>query len=355
MKKYSLNVAIAAIAASVLCSCEHKELCFDHDSEYTLRTKAEYNLIWHESYDLYDNYDDVNLDWNNEWPEFMDASSDDLCPSEPTGLRVISIRDDLRLGMSNIDGKGGVIPARRGGEYSLLFYNNDTETIVFDDMESAATTKVTTRTRTRASYKGSPYVTTKAENTVTEPDILFSGYVEAFTPDRSKEVEIIEVEMNPIVYTYVIRYEFESGYQYVALARGALAGMAESAYLKDGRTTNNTVTILYDCKLEANGVTASVNSFGIPSYTPNSTVLDENGNLQTDSNKYGLNLEIRLKNGETLTYDFDVTDQVRIQPNGGIITVGGIIIPDEVGKKGGSGFNVEIKDWGDYKDIELPL
>jgi hypothetical protein len=83
--------------------------------------------------------------------------------------------------------------------------------------------------------------------------------------------------------------------------------------------------------------------------------LDANGNLQADPNKYGLNLELRLRNGETLTYDFDITDQVRIQPNGGIITVGGIVVPDEVGKKGGSGFNVEVKDWGDYRDIELPL
>jgi hypothetical protein len=346
---------MAAMAASVLCSCNQKDICFDHDSEYTLKTKAEYNLIWHESYDIYDNYADVNLDWTDEWPEFLDASSDDLCPSEPTGLRVISIRDDQRLGMSNIDGKGGEIPARSGGEYSLLFYNNDTETIVFDDLESAATTKVTTRSKTRASYKGSPYVTTKAENTVTEPDILFSGYIESFLPDRTQEVETVEVEMNPIVYTYVIRYEFESGFEYVSLARGALAGMAESAYLKDGTTTENPVTILFDCSLSADGVTATVNSFGIPGYTPNATVLDNKGKLIGDSNKYGLNLELRLRNGETLTYDFDVTEQVRIQPNGGIITVGGIVVPDEVGKKGGSGFNVEVKDWGDYNDVELPL
>jgi hypothetical protein len=103
------------------------------------------------------------------------------------------------------------------------------------------------------------------------------------------------------------------------------------------------------------GVTATVNSFGIPGYTPNTSVLDNKGKIQGNSNTYGLNLELRLKNGETVTYDFDVTDQVRIQPNGGMITVSGIVVPDEVGKKGGSGFNVEIKDWGDYKDVELPL
>jgi hypothetical protein len=318
-----------------------------------LKVKAEYDLIWHENYDIYDNYADINLGWMNEWPEFMDASSDDLCPSEPMGLRAISVRADQRLGMSNIDSKGGVIPARSGGEYSLLFYNNDTETIVFDDTESMVTTKATTRSKTRASYKGSPYVTTKAENTVTEPDILFSGYVEAFAPDRSKKVETIEVKMNPVVYTYVVRYEFESGLKYVTLARGALAGMAESAYLKDGTTTENPVTILFDCSVSADGATAKVNSFGIPGYTPNATVLDNKGKLIKNSNKYGLNLEVKLKNGEILTYDFDVTDQVRIQPNGGIITVSGIVVPEEVAKKGGSGFNVDVDDWGEYNDVEL--
>jgi hypothetical protein len=320
-----------------------------------LKVKAEYNLIWHESYDIYDNYADFNLDWTSEWPAFMDASSDDLCPSEPTGLRVISIKDDKRLDMTNIDGDNGEITAISGEEYSLLFYNNDTESIIFDDSESAATTKVTTRSKTRASYKGSPYVTTKAENTVTEPDILFSGYVESFIPDRSKEVEIIEVKMNPVVYTYVIHYEFESGFEYVSLARGALAGMAESAYLKDGTTTENPVTILFDCSVSADGVTAKVNSFGIPGYTPNATVLDNKGKLIGDSNKYGLNLELKLKNGETLTYDFDVTDQVRIQPNGGIIVVSGIVVPDEVGKQGSSGFDVEVNDWEDYRNISLPI
>jgi hypothetical protein len=350
MNTYKRNIAVSTFAVAVfaLYSCDHKDLCFDHDSEYTLKAKAEYNLIWHENYDIYDDYDDFNLDWINEWPTFVGASSEELCPAQPTGLRVVSIRGDQSLGVSNITGNGGTIPVRSGGEYSLLFYNNDTETIVFDESGSAATTKATTRSKTRASYKGSPYVTTKSESTVTEPDVLFSGYVESFVPDRSLNEETIDVILNPVVYKYVINYEFESGFQYVALARGALAGMAESVYLKDGMTTDNPVTILFDCDLTSTGVFATVNSFGIPSYTPNTTVIH-----RRSSNTYGLNLEIRLKNGETVTYDFDVTDQVRIQPNGGIISVSGIVVPEELGKKGGSGFNVEISDWGEYEDVDI--
>ena len=33
----------------------------------------------------------------------------------------------------------------------------------------------------------------------------------------------------------------------------------------------------------------------------------------------------------------------------------GIEISDEEGTEGGSGCDVDVEDWGDYEDIELPL
>ena len=33
----------------------------------------------------------------------------------------------------------------------------------------------------------------------------------------------------------------------------------------------------------------------------------------------------------------------------------GIEMSDEEGTEGGSGFDVDVEDWGDYEDIELPL
>ena len=50
-----------------------------------------------------------------------------------------------------------------------------------------------------------------------------------------------------------------------------------------------------------------------------------------------------------------MTDQVAAQPQGGVIEVDGIEITDEEGMEGGSGFDVDIDDWGEYEDIELPL
>ena len=68
-----------------------------------------------------------------------------------------------------------------------------------------------------------------------------------------------------------------------------------------------------------------------------------------------LRLYYDLKNGKIKSFDFDVTDQVAAQPQGGVIVVKGIEISDEEGTEGGSGFDVDVEDWGDYEDIELPL
>ena len=70
---------------------------------------------------------------------------------------------------------------------------------------------------------------------------------------------------------------------------------------------------------------------------------------------YALNLEVRLKNGLIKNFDFDVTDQIEKQPQGGVIIVKGLEISDKDGWQGGSGFDVKIDGWGDYEDIVIPL
>jgi hypothetical protein len=72
---------------------------------------------------------------------------------------------------------------------------------------------------------------------------------------------------------------------------------------------------------------------------------------------FGLNLELRLVNGKMLTFDYDVTDQVSMQPQGGIIFIDGISIEpsDTEGVGTASGFDVTVDGWGEYQDITLPL
>lgn len=271
----------------------------------------------------------------------------ELCPDAPDGLRVQVYNEDGTNNILNVAPEGDIV-RMRPGEHSLLLYNNDTEYIVFDDMNSFASAKATTRTRTRASYAGNPYMENTVENTVNAPDMLYGNYMENYTAERKIEADELPVTMHPLVFTYLVRYEFSHGLEYVALARGALAGMAGAVWLNSGRTSEEAATILYDCSVEDFGTQACVQSFGIPDY-PN-----EHYTTRTER-RYGLNLEVRLKNGKVKSFDFDVTDQVAVQPQGGVIVVSGIEISDEEGTEGGSGFDVTVKDWGEYEDIELPL
>ena len=178
--------------------------------------------------------------------------------------------------------------------------------------------------------------------------MLYGNYRESYIAVLTMEPDIMAVTMHPLVFTYLVRYEFSHGLEYVALARGALSGMAESVWLNSGHTSEGPATILYDCTIEDFGTQALVRSFGVPDF-PN-----EHYSVKAP-HTYALNLEVRLRNGNIKSFDFDVTDQVALQPQGGVIIVDGIEISDEEGWSGGSGFDVDIDDWGEYEDVEIPF
>lgn len=348
MKKIYTVIKYVPLFAGMLMplsSCEHKELCLDHDPhapKSDVRIEAGYEKEWQYTYE-------GSTDWKNypTWQESFGMEYDMLRPGMPDGLRVQVYNADGSGEIINIAPEGDVV-YMRPGEHSLLFYNNDTEYIVFDEMQTFVSAKATTRARTRSSYLGNSYMGTKNENTVNQPDMLYGSYMESYVAERSTETDVMAVTMHPLVFTYLVRYEFSHGQEYVSLARGALAGMAQAVWLNNGQTSEEAATVLYDCTVEDFGAQALVRSFGIPDF-PNKHYATRDGK------KYALNLEVRLKNGKVKSFDFDVTGQVEKQPQGGVIVVRGIEIPDDEGMEGSSGFDVNVKDWGEYEDIELPL
>lgn len=346
MKRNAMKYILLPAMLLAAYSCEHKELCFDHD-EHAPKTeilvKATYQQEW-----------EVPAQGGTDWESYPSFAQrfgfeyDSLRPAVPEGLRVQVYNDDGTNNVVNLEPEGGTVQMRPG-EHSLLFYNNDTEYIVFDDMNSYASARATTRAVTRSTYLGSQYMDNAADNTVNQPDMLYGNYMESYTAVRQPETTELPVTMHPLVFTYVVRYEFSHGLEYVALARGALAGMAESVMLNTGRTSAEAATILFDCTLQPYGAQACVRSFGVPDY-PNALY-----KTRAATRTYALNLEVRLNNGQMKTFDFDVTDQVAAQPEGGVIVVKDIEITDEEGQAGGSGFDVTVDGWGEFEDIELPL
>ena len=336
----------AALAALALCSCEHKELCEDHEP-HALRNRVEiiagYEQRWEYPWE-------GGTDWAASWPGEFGFSYASLNPQLPQGLRTVVYNENDVPRTYNLDVFGGIVPLA-DGRSDMLLYNNDTECIVFSDLGSTATAMATTRTRTRPSYKGSMFGSSEGadEVTVTPPDMLYGASVSGYVPFKTIEPAPLEVLLTPLTYTYCVRIEVEQGQKYVALARGALAGMARGVYLTDGNTTDETATVIFDAEVTGFGAEARVQSFGAPGMP--ASHYRSGGAV----GRYALNVEIRLRNGKVLSYDYDVTEQLRHQPHGGVIRVGGIVVTDEEGKGGSGGFDVDVDGWGEYEDIPIDM
>ena len=233
--------------------------------------------------------------------------------------------------------------------HSLLFYNNDTQYIILNDMASLPSARATSTSRSRATL-GELHA---GERTINPPDVLYAAYSPEVPELKMHENVPLPVRLQPLVYTYVIRYEFDYGQQHVALARGAVAGMAESVYMRDGVTSDEAATILYDCTLTPYGARAEVASFGVPGFPDEYYGRDESSRRDTPR-PYTLNLEVKLTNGTLKSFTFDITDQMQRQPRGGVIVVKDIRIEDDENLSD-SGFDVDLEDWGLLEDIIIPV
>lgn len=327
---------------AVLSGACRKDLCYNHFRQ------AKIDINWEYAWER---------DYGCGWPAVWDESKygmayNSLFSGKPEGVTVLIYDESNNISRRFLSPEGGETVLSEG-IHSFLLYNNDTEYIVFNDTASSSRpedAKATTTTRTRSTLRALH----ADERTVSPPDVLYGAFCGNVAGVGLHESVGLQVVMRPLVYTYIVRYEFAEGLKHVALARGALAGMAEAVYLRDGKTSDETVTILFDCELTSWGVQATVKSFGVPGFPDKyypKAMNSEEGNKRS----YVLNLEVLLGNEKLKTFDFNVTTQMQQQPCGGVITVKDIIISEnESGAD--SGFKVNVEGWGENEDvIELPF
>lgn len=329
-----------------LSACQHRDFCCDHPLHAPVAVtivEADYFRAWELPHST------PYMFWREAWPEGLPYQYDDLLPDRPEGLRINIYPIASERYSVILSPNGGEVHFEAEGPHSLLFYNDDTEYITLDGMDSYASSKASTRTRSRSSYRSSAQNTRDGERTVNPPDALYTQYVEHFVSQRTApgEHEILETTLESRVFTYVIQYNFDYGFMYVKQARGALSGMADGVWLSTGHTTDERATLLYDASVRTRDVLAEVHSFGVPAYKEGSY------DPSRPDYHYALNLELCLTNGKVVSYDFDVTDQVKGQPRGGVISVDGIVVKDEDGCDYGGGFSVDVIEWG--PDEPLPI
>ena len=335
-------VALLILFSVTLSSCR-KELCYNH-WEHSMSVKADVDATYLQEWE--------QTGWSDRWDaEAFGVQYEDLTPDTPSGLKVVSYRQSGGYEERNVEPEGAVVPLSEGYQ-SILFYNNDTEYIVFDNTGSSATAVATTRTRTRFSLSGQESSETRGVNS---PDMLYGSYLEDWYGERKIEPDYMPVEMKPLVFTYLLLFDFDSGFRYVKKARGELQGMAAGVYLNSGTTVDESATVLFEeevCTVDTDRemVRAEVRSFGIPGY-PNGSY----ASTRAEDLVFRMVLEVEMTNGATKKFETDISQQMASQPHGGVITVSGLVITDEEGGAAGGGFQVDVDGWGDYEDIPLPL
>lgn len=333
-------ITVALLAFTLLTACQRTELCYDHFPTLTL------GLGWEHEWER-----DYGMNHAAKWDATLHGFEyDEIRPRRPEWVNMLINRPDGTTNEKYLNPEGGKIDIGIGEGQSYLFYNGDTEYILLSDVASLtdARASATSRSRSGLSYINEHHPGVRSTN---PPDVLYAAYVEKAPSFGVHDHLSLDVRMQPLVYTYVIRYEFDYGLEHISLARGAIGGMAESVYLHDGKTSDNSSVILYDCEIKPYGCEAHVRSFGIPGFP------DEyygRADPEETDRSYSLNLEILLRNGKTVEFDYDIADQLKKQPRGGVITVSGLRIEDQIGESD-SGFKVDVTDWPEHDIIDLPI
>lgn len=327
----------AILFSSLLCSCR-QEICYDHAGSVAVA------ISWEQEWER-----DYGKGLSDAWDAAVHGYGyDELRPAVASSVTMISYEADGTPTTHFLPAGGGVIVGSASGD--LLLYNDDTECVVINDVASLPNVTATTTGRSRSSL--APLHS--GERTVNPPDVLYGAYIKDVPPGQSHSQQQIAAQLKPLVYSYVVNYTIEHGLEYVSLVRGALAGMAESVRLRDGSTPAAAATLLFDCDIVAGGARSVVQSFGVPSFSGHHYAgISPSGAMTDPTLKFTLNLEVLTKNGTIQSFEFDVTDQLRRQPRGGVISVDGIYVVDDAGQVD-AGFNVDVADWGEFEDVVLP-
>ena len=91
MKRFSLKyIPLLAGALTVLASCEHKELCFDHD-EHAPKSAVHIQAGYEQEWEL---TSEGGTDWESMWKEGFGMEYDELRPTTPEGLRIQFYHED---------------------------------------------------------------------------------------------------------------------------------------------------------------------------------------------------------------------------------------------------------------------
>lgn len=381
---------VALLLTSLVTSCYRKPLYLVQHGNVSIAT-SEYDirleLLW-------------GADWELDWQyplEFWDEAIYGCIGYEvSTGVHAIAyqLNDEMERFRWHYDRhvgiEGGRVQLATKEHYDMLFYNDDTEWILFTDRggNDYSTFNVTTRTNSRTQY-------TRSYAGYNQPDQLMGAFAselyisddpDDYVLERNEDGSVsyvckMDVVLQP--YTFIYLYQVilcnnrtDEGEAIVTSAAGLTAnGLASGADLFTRRTHSSVVSLTQDyvaplvkdreltlpdgTKETADIMGARIQTWGLPGIVPLEELTRGEAIEPVDSAFVGVGL--RLHNGYTYVMQKNVTEQMVKHPAGGVITLMVDVtkeIPDSIINKqptGGGAFNTTVNQWGNdvNRDLEL--
>lgn len=282
----------------------------DSGAQSGLQIKAEYNQEWMIRHN--------DCPWSQATLDSVASLYPEVLPQLPAGLRTVIYRPADSQLLFNLPAEGGRINIDPG-DYGILLYNNDLRSI--------------------AVVTGENLDAAVAE--VPDGELNEALWVNVI-PEMPVECKIHDVTalMKPMTWSYLLDLQVDSGFNEIKEAYCTLSGMASEVNLISTQRYGDTITGRAPCQLQPNALIGIARSLGTAEHADNHIVT----------------LKVRLHNLKVITYAYDCTAQVSVQPQGGLIRIKNIKInPSDAhdDNVGGEGFDVNVKTWG--PEIEIPV
>lgn len=274
------------------------------------------------------------------------------------------------------------------GYYDMLFYSNidskdGTQVLVIKESgDSVIATTTGTRGLSRSileasragSEDGAPI------GILNQPEIFYAAYSDnvyissnlndyEYDPVENVYIKHIEAELRPLVYIYLVQFIlYNNDDHHIRGINGnaAISSMAATTNLMTGHTGNRPTLVYFNTRMKEDIMVegqrcdvfgGKLTTFGLCDNEP----YTRSGSKYV-GNRASLNnivyYDMVWNNGETVTYQADVTDQLQANSHGGIITIridcSKLTPPEPSGEGGGSMFLPTLEDYDEVQwEIEI--
>ena len=278
-------------------------------------------------------------DWKTEWQYDWDSSDTTygtLGYSTPEIIKGTIYNLDANTGkrysnffkLFGLKDNSATLPA--GGKYDMLLYNTDTENIIFqasDDFEN---------------YTASIDTSHSSFSYMNVPGELLGAMVTGVDLSKpSSDSMKIDVELNPYSIIYLIQVvilnnDDDQEMQAIGASGITITGLSQGVDLFTRKTFDKTILITTEdikplqnhanVRLEdgtvvenADILAARMLTWGLPGINPMEPT--KYGSKAAVVNQNFIGIEVTLRNGRPYTVSYEITEQLRNKPAGGVLTV----------------------------------